>query len=48
VAHYTRVFGEMAQRYFDPEGDSRRRGDHNPSPGSVALTRKVRATPPWK
>lgn len=48
LTEYTRVFGEMTQRYFSSDGSRRPRRDHNPSPGSLALTHKPRATQPWR
>jgi hypothetical protein len=46
LVEYTRAIGEINRRYFHQAG--KKRGVHNPSPGSVALTRSVRATQPWR
>jgi len=42
---YARAIGELNLKYFHAKGG--RRGDHNPSPGSLARTRDVRATKRW-
>ena len=40
--HYVRAFGEITSRYFAGGGGPR--GDHNPSPGSLARTHSIRAS----
>lgn len=46
LVEYTRAVGDMTQRYFSAAGAPKHR-NHNPSPGSVALTRDVRVAPKW-
>lgn len=44
--HYTRAIGEITSSYFATPGG--KRGDHNPSPGSLAQTREIRASRKWR
>lgn len=38
---YTRALGELSRRYFYRDSAHRKRGDHNPCPGSLAQARIV-------